>query len=72
MNGLRLDLSLRQFDGGDTLGATYRDEGLSVGADHMVRMCSGTAVLVSFTLTYTFMCSVFTEKMSKWKFHIMT
>eukprot|EP00981_Chlorochromonas_danica_P001391 scaffold296_cov164-Ochromonas_danica.AAC.8 len=30
---LRLDLSLRQND--DTLEATYRDEGLSVGADHM-------------------------------------
>jgi len=38
MNGLRLDLSLRQYDGSDTLETTYRDEGLSVGADHMVRV----------------------------------
>ncbi|RYH12702.1 hypothetical protein EON65_37550 [archaeon] len=36
MNGLSLDLSMRQQDGMDALGATYRDEGLSVGANHMV------------------------------------
>eukprot|EP01031_Cornospumella_fuschlensis_P032545 gene32545-39351_t len=35
MNGLSLDLSMRQQDGMDALGATYRDEGLSVGANHM-------------------------------------
>lgn len=33
--GLRLDVSVSK-DGFDTLGSTYRDEGLSIGADHMV------------------------------------
>ncbi len=33
--GLQLDLSMGR-EGFDTLEATYRNEGLSVGADHMV------------------------------------
>lgn len=48
MNSLRLDLSLRQND--DTLEATYRDEGLSVGADHMVSetiLCHAHALTAS-------------------------
>ena len=38
--GLALDISLNVSRNGDpfenTMGATYRDEGLSVGNDHMV------------------------------------
>jgi hypothetical protein len=33
--GLSLEVSMNK-DGFDALGSTYRDEGLSIGADHMV------------------------------------
>jgi hypothetical protein len=35
MSGIRLDMSIGA-DNFDAMGATYRDEGLSVGNDHMV------------------------------------
>ncbi len=41
---LRLDMSM-SIGGNDTLEATYRNEGLSVGADHMV-----SHYLLSFSL----------------------
>jgi hypothetical protein len=37
--GLQLEFSMGGRDN-DTLEATYRNEGLSVGADHMVRFVS--------------------------------
>jgi hypothetical protein len=36
MDGLQLDISMGKDSQYDSLEATYRNEGLSVGADHMV------------------------------------
>lgn len=35
--GMQLELSMQNDDFGD-LGATYRDQDMSIGADHMVRV----------------------------------
>jgi hypothetical protein len=66
MDGLQLDISMgKEYD---TLEATYRNEGLSVGADHMVSRCfsafSLTFILLFLLLSSQFGCiSVYLERM---------
>jgi hypothetical protein len=64
--GLQLEFSMGGRDN-DTLEATYRNEGLSVGADHMVRFFLSARLVGSLMFPF-FACRDYSEKMLRFEF----